>query len=112
MFDPKGLIKKVNLTFTSKFFYLLVWHRLSPTSADNSLTWDRAVLVAAMVAGLVIDFAKLMMVVIHERAFRTSTTFSICVSIFHLCRDVGVTIWHCNTLYTMGGTVDIGLISD
>lgn len=49
---------------------------------------------------------------IHERDFKYSTTYPFVCLIFNLCRDVVVTIWHCNTLYTMGGTVDIGLISD
>lgn len=44
---PKGMIKKANLTFKAKFFWLLVCHRLSPTETDNILTWDRAVLEAS-----------------------------------------------------------------
>ena len=47
--DTKGLIKNTNLTFAAMFFWLLVHHRLSPTAADNILTWDRTVLVAALV---------------------------------------------------------------
>ena len=31
--DPRGLIKKANLTFTTEFFWLLVRHCLSPTNA-------------------------------------------------------------------------------
>ena len=46
---PKGAIKKVNLTFVAKFLWLLVRHFLSPTAADNIITWDRAVLMAAQV---------------------------------------------------------------
>ena len=49
--DTQGLIKKANLTFVAKFFWLLVHKCLSPTTAYNILTWDRAVLVAALVAG-------------------------------------------------------------
>ena len=36
---PKGAIKKANLTFTVKFLWLLVRHCLSPTAADNIVTW-------------------------------------------------------------------------
>ena len=50
MTEPKGAIKKANLTFTAKFLWLLVRHCLSPTAADNIVTWDKAVLMAAMIA--------------------------------------------------------------
>ena len=40
----KRAIKKSNLTFIAKFLWLLVRHCLSPTAADNIVTWDRAVL--------------------------------------------------------------------
>ena len=48
--EPKGAIKQANLTFVAKFLWLLVRHCLSPTAADNIVTWDRAVLMAAMMA--------------------------------------------------------------
>ena len=48
---PKGAIKKANLTFVTKFLWVLIRHYLSPTAADNIVTWDRAVLMAAMIAG-------------------------------------------------------------
>lgn len=92
--DPRGMIKKADLPFTAKFFWLLVRHRLSPTTADNILTWDRSVLVAS----LEIDFAKLLITVIHERDFKSSTTYPFVCLIFHLFKDVEVPIWHCNTL--------------
>ncbi len=44
------------------------------TNADNILTWDREVLVAALVAGLEIDFEKLLLTVIYKRAFNTFPT--------------------------------------
>ena len=72
--DHKGLIKISNFTFSAKFFWLLVRHPLFPTAVDNILTWDRAVLVAALVAGLDIDVAKLLICLIHERAFKSCTT--------------------------------------
>ena len=100
------------MTFTAKFFLLLVPHRLSPTAADNILIWDRAVLVKAFVVGLEIDFAKLLIMVIHERDFKSSTTYPFACLIFHLCRNVGVPIWNCDTLCTPSGIFDIGLIRD
>ena len=36
----KGAIKKANLTFTTKFLWIIVRHCLSPTAADNIVTWD------------------------------------------------------------------------
>ena len=57
---PKGVIKKANLTFTAKFLWLIFRHCLSPTAADNIVTWDRAVLMAAMIAGFEVDFAWLL----------------------------------------------------
>ena len=47
--EQKGVIKKANLTFMAKFLWLIVRHYLSPTAADNIVTWDLAVLMAAMI---------------------------------------------------------------
>ena len=58
--EPKGAIKKANLTFTAKFLWLLVRHCLSPTAADNIVIWDRAVLMAVMISGFEVDFAWLL----------------------------------------------------
>ena len=58
--EPKGAIKKANLTFTAKFLWLIVHHSLSPTDADNIVTWYRAVLMAAMIAGFEVDVAWLL----------------------------------------------------
>ena len=57
MIEPKRAIKKVNLIFTAKFFWLIVRHCLSPSAPDNIVTWDRAVLMATMIAGFEVDFA-------------------------------------------------------
>ena len=74
MIDPNGAIKKDNLTFTVMFLWLIVCHCLSPIAADNIVTWDRAVLMAVMIAGFEVDFAWLLQPVIHERAFKVTTT--------------------------------------
>ena len=58
--ELKGAIKKDNLTFTTKFLRLIVRQYLSPTAADNIFTWDRAVLMATMIAGFEVDFAWLL----------------------------------------------------
>ncbi|KAG5579544.1 hypothetical protein H5410_050171 [Solanum commersonii] len=109
---PRLGIRKATLTFVAKFFWLLVRNRVSPTKADNQVTWDRAVMVAALVAGVEIDFARMLLAEIHERAFRTSTTYPFPCLIFQLCRDSGVPIWHCDRLVHPTGALDIGLILD
>ncbi|KAG5615085.1 hypothetical protein H5410_014909 [Solanum commersonii] len=71
---PQLGIQKATLNFVAKFFWVLVRNRVSPTKADNQLTWDIAIMVAALVEGVAIDFAHMLLVEIHERAFKTSTT--------------------------------------
>ena len=58
--EPKGAIKKANLTFTVKFLWLIVRHCLSPTAADNIVTWVRAILMAVMIARFEMDFSWLL----------------------------------------------------
>ena len=82
MLEPKGGIKKANLTFTAKFLWHLVCHCLYPTTADNIFTWDRAVVKAAMVVGFEVDFAWLLQAVIHERDFKATTTYPFPCMIF------------------------------
>ena len=88
--EPKGAIQKANLTFTAKFLWLTVRHFLSPTAADNIVTWDRAVLIA----GFEVDLAWLVQAVMHERAFKVTTIYPFPCMIFSLCRSAGVVIWH------------------
>ena len=58
--ELKGAIKKANLTFTMTFLWLIVRHCLYPKAADNIVTWDRVVLMAAMIDGFEVDFAWLL----------------------------------------------------
>ncbi|KAG5616131.1 hypothetical protein H5410_015955 [Solanum commersonii] len=104
-------IRKATLNFVAKFFWMLVRNRVSPTKADNQVTWDRAVMVAALVAGVEIDFARILLAEIHERAFRTSTTYPFPCLIFQLCMDFGVSIWQCDRVHPIEA-LDIGLIRD
>ena len=89
--EPKGAIKKANLTFTTKFLWLIVRHCLSPTAVDNIVTWDCAVLMAAMIVGFEVDFAWILQSVMHERAFKFTTTYPFPRINFH---HAGVPIWH------------------
>ena len=54
--EPKGAIKKANLTFTTNFLWFIVRHFLSPTVVDNIVRWDHAVLMKAIIAGFEVDF--------------------------------------------------------
>ena len=94
----------------AKFFLLLVRNRVSPIKDDNQLTWDRAVMVATLVARVEIDFARMLLAEIYERAFKTSTIYPFPCLIFQLCRDSRVPIWHCDRLIHPTGALDIGLI--
>ena len=98
--ELKGAIKKANLTFIAKFLWLLVPHCLSPTATDINITWDREVLMAAIIAGFELDIAWLLQAVMHERAFKVTTTYPFPCMIFYLCRFVGVPIWHVEQLKT------------
>ena len=110
--DPKGSIKKANLTFTSKFLWLIVRHYLSPTCVDIIVTWDRAVLMASMVEGFEVDFSWLLQAVVHERDFKVTTTYTFPCMVFELCRSVGVLVWHIDVIKTLPDTMDIFLIRD
>ena len=112
MLDPISLIRKAKLTFTAKFLWMLVRHLLSPTAADNIFTWDRAVLVIAFVAGLEIDFAKLLILETHERSLKTPTTYPFTYLIIRLCRDKGVPRLQYYALHTPTATMDIDIIRD
>ena len=67
---------------------------------------------AAMIAGFQVDFAWLLQAVMHERAFKVTTTYPLPCMIFSLCRSTGVPIWHFDQLKTPLGIVDISLIRD
>ena len=82
--EPKGVIKMANLTFTAKFLWLIVRHCLSPTATDNIVTWNQVVVMAAMISGFEVDFAWLLQAVMHERAFKVTTTYPFLCMIFFM----------------------------
>ena len=112
MTEPKGAIKKANQTFTVKFLWLIVHHCLPPTTANIIVTRDRAVLMTAIIVGFEVDFVWLLQAVMHERAFKVTTTYPFPCMIFSLCRSAAVPIWHVDQLNTPLVTVDVGLIRD
>ena len=63
-------------------------------------------------AGLKIDFTQMLITFIHERAFKSSTTYPFARLNLHLFRDAGMPIWNSNTLCTPGVIVDIRFIRD
>lgn len=111
-FTSPRVDQKVTLDFVVKFFLLLVQHCIHPKNVGNVLTWDRAVFVEAMVEGLEIDYARVVITMIHERGFKTSTTYPIACLIFQLSRESGVIICYYDTLRSPMGTVDIGITKD
>ena len=98
--EPDRAIKKANLTFRAKFLWLLVRHCLYPTATYNNVTWDRAVLMAVMITEFEVDFACLLQAVMHERAFKVTTTYPFPWMIFALCRFASVPIWYVDHLKT------------
>ena len=84
----------------------------SPTTADNIVTWDRAILIAAKIAEFEVDFAWLLQAFMHERAFKVTTTYPFPCIIFSLCRSAGVPIWHVDQLKTPLGSFDVSHIRD
>ena len=67
---------------------------------------------ATMIAGFEVDFAWLLQAVMHERAFKVTTTYPFPCMIFSLCRSAGVPIWHVDQVKTPMGTIDVGLMRD
>ena len=63
-------------------------------------------------SGLEIYFAKLLISVIHERAFKTSTTYPLACMIFQLCRDARVSICNLYSLRTPARIAYIILMRD
>ena len=60
-----------------------------------------------MTAGFEVDFSWLLQAVMHERAFKVTTTYPFSCMKFSLCRFAGVPIWHIDQLKTPLGTIDI-----
>ena len=65
-----------------------------------------------MVVGFEGDFSRLLLAVIHERAFKASITYPFPCMIFELCRSSRVPICHVDDLKAPTWTVDIGLFLD
>ena len=69
-------------------------------------------MIAVMIAGFEVHFAWLLQAVMHERAFKVTTTYPFPCMIFALSRSAGVPIWYVDQLKTPLDTVDIFLIRD
>ena len=65
-----------------------------------------------MVSGFVVDFTWLLQVIIHERAFKGTTTYPFPCMSYELCTFSRVPVWHIDVLRTPTGIVYIGLIRD
>ena len=58
------------------------------------------------------DFAWLLETIMHERAFKVTTTYPFPCMIFSLRRSAGVPMWHVDQFKTLQGTVGVVLIRD
>ena len=103
---PQLGIRKTTLNFASKFLWLLVRNRVSRTKVDNQFTWDRAVMIAALVVGVKIDFARILLAEIHEGI---QDLHYLPLSMFDFFNCAG---WYCDGLIHPTGALDIGLIRD
>ena len=112
MTEPKGAIKKANLTLTTMFLVFIVRHCLFPTPVDNIVTWDRTLLMAVIIARFEVDFSWLLQAMMHKMAFKVKTTYPFPCMIFSLCWSSGMPIWNVDQLKTALGTINIGLITD
>lgn len=65
-----------------------------------------------MVPGFEIDFPRLLLTIIHERAFKAITTYPFPFIIFELCGASGDPIWHIYVLWIPIGIVYFSLIRD
>ena len=63
-----------------------------PHCSDNIVTWNHAVLMAAIVAGFEVDFAWMLQAVMHVRAFKTTSTYPFVCMVIKLYRSVRVTV--------------------
>lgn len=69
-------------------------------------------MVATMIVGLDIFFARVLIMVIHDRSFKITTTYPFACLIFQLYIEARVPIWNYDTLCSSVGIVYIGLIKD
>ena len=65
-----------------------------------------------IIVGFEVDFVWLLQAVMHERAFKVTTTYPFPCMIFSLCRSASVPVWHVYQLKTPLGIVDVRLIRD
>ena len=107
---PSMGIRKTAFSFAVKLLSLLVWYRLSSTQANNMVTWDWAMILATILAGLEIDFARILIVEIHKRPFKATTTLSFQCLIFNLFMDASVLVWYYDRFLEETKTMDISLI--
>lgn len=86
--SPRVGIQKATLKLVAKFFWILVPNRMSLIKTDNIITWDRQVMVVVMVTWIAFDFPGLLLVEIHEKVFKLTTTYTFPCMIFKNWRNV------------------------
>lgn len=66
-------------------------------------------MVASLVAGLDIDFSRMMLVEIQKREFKNSTTYAFPYLIFQMFRDDRLSIWNYDILIQQTGMSNINI---
>lgn len=71
------------------------------------MTWDRFVILAAIMADLGIDFSRIFIAEIHETPFKATTMLRFPYLNFNLCREASVPIWHYDKSTEETKTLDV-----
>lgn len=87
-------IVKASVSFPAKFWWDIVRPRIRPTLVDNTLTLERAILVASILAGYDTDWAHLIIELIHEAVLKRSTSVPFLYLIYKLYLRSRVEILH------------------
>lgn len=96
-----------------KFWWNIVHFQLCSTLMDNTMTSEHAVLAANIISGYDINIPLYIIIEIHEREFRDSTSISFPCLIDRLCRDSGIQTFHdIDRLIEVNRTHDVGLIKN
>lgn len=72
--EVKGNIKKKELYFLEKLWWIIIHYKVSPTSSNNIMKSDKSPFVTILMGRYYIDFVRLIRLDIHIRCFCETTT--------------------------------------
>lgn len=106
-------IVKASLSFLTKFWWAIVRSDIQPILVDNTLTSERVVLVANILAIYDIYWARLIMKQIYESPLKRAISILFPVLVYKLCLHSQVEILHqLDLLVDAQHTLEVGLIND